>query len=257
MENSSFLSYEKINGVATWFGTSVASAFFASLERCSCINLSTADMDDDEVGEEAKDRPLMLTSQSPKSDVGSLPVWSSRSATVIVPRRHGFDLVLCRCVEFELGLVWRMDVFFFATIMWKKGLLLDDCFIFGSIVITRISIWIWGLCLFIIRVSELVLIHGCLIQPNFWLRRISISTVSLSFFTLRFSSLVTGGKESSPDDISHSYCRVLNLNLENLYLLRISLFIGDLTWLIYGYVLDCNWNWRKGCSCFIFSAFSE
>ncbi len=74
MENSSFLSYEKLNGVAAWFGTSVASAFFASLERCSCINLSTADMDDDDDREEAKDRPLMLTNQSPKSDVVSLPV---------------------------------------------------------------------------------------------------------------------------------------------------------------------------------------
>jgi len=31
---------------ATWVGTSVTSAFFASLERCSCINLSTDDDDD-------------------------------------------------------------------------------------------------------------------------------------------------------------------------------------------------------------------
>ncbi|KAJ9679997.1 hypothetical protein PVL29_021780 [Vitis rotundifolia] len=74
MENSSFLSYEKLNGMATWVGTSVASAFFASLERCSCINLSTADMDEDDDGEEAKDRPLMLISESPKSDVVNLPV---------------------------------------------------------------------------------------------------------------------------------------------------------------------------------------
>ncbi|XP_039792029.1 uncharacterized protein LOC120657692 [Panicum virgatum] len=33
---------------ATWVGTSVASAFFASLERCSCINLSTDDDDEEE-----------------------------------------------------------------------------------------------------------------------------------------------------------------------------------------------------------------
>ncbi|XP_034704102.1 uncharacterized protein LOC117928307 [Vitis riparia] len=58
-----------LNGMATWVSTNVASAFFASLERCSCINLSTTDMDDDDNGEEAKDRPLMLTSESPKSDV--------------------------------------------------------------------------------------------------------------------------------------------------------------------------------------------
>jgi hypothetical protein len=31
---------------ASWVGASVTSAFFASLERCSCINLSTDDDDD-------------------------------------------------------------------------------------------------------------------------------------------------------------------------------------------------------------------
>ncbi|KAK8963198.1 hypothetical protein KSP40_PGU012976 [Platanthera guangdongensis] len=39
--------------------TSVASAFFASLVRCSCINLSTTDNNEDD--DEAKDRPLLLT----------------------------------------------------------------------------------------------------------------------------------------------------------------------------------------------------
>ncbi|KAI4313368.1 hypothetical protein L6164_026355 [Bauhinia variegata] len=73
------------SGVASWLGTSVASAFFASLERCSCINLSTSDED------EAHDRPLMpsnsssvnftdhipVTTNSPvsnKNDVANLPV---------------------------------------------------------------------------------------------------------------------------------------------------------------------------------------
>ncbi|XP_010252842.1 PREDICTED: uncharacterized protein LOC104594297 [Nelumbo nucifera] len=60
MENSSFISCEKLDRMANWVGTSVASAFFASLERCSCINLSTQDIEDDD-DEEAKDRPLMLT----------------------------------------------------------------------------------------------------------------------------------------------------------------------------------------------------
>ncbi|KAG0453056.1 hypothetical protein HPP92_025720 [Vanilla planifolia] len=59
MENTSFMSCEKLDRVANWLGTSVASAFFASLERCSCINLSTHDYEEDD--EEAKDRPLMLT----------------------------------------------------------------------------------------------------------------------------------------------------------------------------------------------------
>ncbi|XP_062220815.1 uncharacterized protein LOC133920156 [Phragmites australis] len=45
---------------ATWVGASVTSAFFASLERCSCINLSTQD-DDEEEEEEAKGRPLILS----------------------------------------------------------------------------------------------------------------------------------------------------------------------------------------------------
>jgi hypothetical protein len=53
---------------ATWVGTSVSSAFFASLERCSCINLSTDDDDYDRDDEEkAKDRPLILSS-APRHD---------------------------------------------------------------------------------------------------------------------------------------------------------------------------------------------
>ncbi|CAI9279043.1 unnamed protein product [Lactuca saligna] len=58
--NCGVKSCDKIDRMATWLGSSVASAFFASLERCSCINLATShdDFDDDE---EAKDRPLMLT----------------------------------------------------------------------------------------------------------------------------------------------------------------------------------------------------
>ncbi|CAK7348693.1 unnamed protein product [Dovyalis caffra] len=56
--NCNFMSCEKLDRVANWVGTNVASAFFASLERCSCINLNTTDLEDDG---EAKDRPLMLT----------------------------------------------------------------------------------------------------------------------------------------------------------------------------------------------------
>ncbi|KAJ0797481.1 hypothetical protein HanPI659440_Chr04g0174331 [Helianthus annuus] len=60
------ISCDKIDRVANWIGNSVASAFFTSLERCSCINLSTShdeieDADDGYDDEEAKDRPLMLT----------------------------------------------------------------------------------------------------------------------------------------------------------------------------------------------------
>ncbi|TYI14839.1 hypothetical protein ES332_A08G149000v1 [Gossypium tomentosum] len=52
-----FISCDKQDRMATWVGASMASAFFASLERCSCINLSTTDFDDEK---EAKDRPLMF-----------------------------------------------------------------------------------------------------------------------------------------------------------------------------------------------------
>lgn len=55
--NTTASCYEKVDGFARWFGTSVAAAFFASLERCSCVNVD-ADGEDDE---EAHDRPLMLT----------------------------------------------------------------------------------------------------------------------------------------------------------------------------------------------------
>ncbi|KAG6437576.1 hypothetical protein SASPL_102495 [Salvia splendens] len=44
--------------VVRWVGASVAAAFFSSLEKWSCINISTLDSDADE---EADDRPLMLT----------------------------------------------------------------------------------------------------------------------------------------------------------------------------------------------------
>ncbi|KAL5211335.1 hypothetical protein ABZP36_022182 [Zizania latifolia] len=54
---------------ASWVGASVTSAFFASLERCSCINLSTDDDDDDLAdAQEAKDRPLILDAASAKPD---------------------------------------------------------------------------------------------------------------------------------------------------------------------------------------------
>ncbi|PHT46607.1 hypothetical protein CQW23_15765 [Capsicum baccatum] len=53
------MSCEKIDGIARWFGTSVASAFFASLERCACVNLTTYASDDEEE-EDAKDRPLFM-----------------------------------------------------------------------------------------------------------------------------------------------------------------------------------------------------
>lgn len=51
------ISCDKLDRVANWVGSNVAYAFFASLERCSCINLSTTDTED----ENNDDRPLMVT----------------------------------------------------------------------------------------------------------------------------------------------------------------------------------------------------
>ncbi|KAF3432788.1 hypothetical protein FNV43_RR23890 [Rhamnella rubrinervis] len=84
MDNqSTCLSYEKFSGMMSWLGTHVASAFFASLERCSCINISTSD-DHDTHPDEAHDRPLMHSPTSsvslsdhcvpPHNDVVNLPV---------------------------------------------------------------------------------------------------------------------------------------------------------------------------------------
>ncbi|MFS7961692.1 hypothetical protein Hanom_Chr08g00718111 [Helianthus anomalus] len=55
MENSRIISYEKLEGLANW----VASAFFASLDRFSCVNVTTSDENENE--EEAKDHPLVLS----------------------------------------------------------------------------------------------------------------------------------------------------------------------------------------------------
>ncbi|KAL5747753.1 hypothetical protein ACOSP7_024770 [Xanthoceras sorbifolium] len=63
--NNGIISREGLSNVATWVSTTVISAFFASLERCSCVNLTTFDPDDDE--EESKDRPLALSAANPHS----------------------------------------------------------------------------------------------------------------------------------------------------------------------------------------------
>lgn len=80
MENSSssssMISYETFGGLANWFGSNVSYAFFASLDRFSCVNVNTSDSDDDdEIEEEAKDRPLILTpSDHNPTSVDNLPV---------------------------------------------------------------------------------------------------------------------------------------------------------------------------------------
>ncbi|KAL0412248.1 UNVERIFIED_CONTAM: hypothetical protein Slati_3814500 [Sesamum latifolium] len=59
----------KCDKLACWLGSSFATAFFASLERCSCINLSTDDDDDDAAADEANlilpHPPQISTSPTP------------------------------------------------------------------------------------------------------------------------------------------------------------------------------------------------
>ncbi|KAJ8541210.1 hypothetical protein K7X08_002026 [Anisodus acutangulus] len=45
----------KLDGMAMWFINGVSAAFFASLERCSCIRIATHE----DEGEDANDLPLM------------------------------------------------------------------------------------------------------------------------------------------------------------------------------------------------------
>ncbi|KAI9117333.1 hypothetical protein K1719_011499 [Acacia pycnantha] len=47
-DDGSFVACDKLDQVAFWFSNNVTSAFFTSLERCSCINLSTTDNDEDD-----------------------------------------------------------------------------------------------------------------------------------------------------------------------------------------------------------------
>lgn len=72
-------SGSKIDQLATWLGATLASAFFSSLERFSCVNLSTADNDDEDEDED-NNRPLTLdlpnSSIADPSDAANLPVWS-------------------------------------------------------------------------------------------------------------------------------------------------------------------------------------
>ncbi|KAK8572443.1 hypothetical protein V6N13_048037 [Hibiscus sabdariffa] len=47
----------KLDGVAMWFINGIATAFFVSLQRCSCIRIATVEEEED--GEEANDVPLI------------------------------------------------------------------------------------------------------------------------------------------------------------------------------------------------------
>ncbi|XP_018458779.2 uncharacterized protein LOC108829660 [Raphanus sativus] len=69
--NLSTSSLEKLDQAASWVSTTVISAFFASLERCACVNLSTSDDDDDDddYNEESHNRPLALSAAPQPEDI--------------------------------------------------------------------------------------------------------------------------------------------------------------------------------------------
>ncbi|KAG5251172.1 PROTEIN putative-RELATED [Salix viminalis] len=60
----------KLDGVAMWFINGVASAFFASLERCSCIRIATEDD-----GDGANDAPLILNDGNTRHHGGGTISW--------------------------------------------------------------------------------------------------------------------------------------------------------------------------------------
>lgn len=66
-----------IEWMAIWLGSSVSSAFFASLEKFSCINLSTTDYDDedssdeDEEEETAGESPVAVANSSVVIDINA------------------------------------------------------------------------------------------------------------------------------------------------------------------------------------------
>lgn len=86
-DGNNTMAKEKLDQVATWVGATVTSAFFSSLERFACVNVTTDDDDDDEeddddvqvqvqVQDETKDPPKTLNDQSQsQNDVAKLPVW--------------------------------------------------------------------------------------------------------------------------------------------------------------------------------------
>ncbi|KAK4747943.1 hypothetical protein SAY87_014529 [Trapa incisa] len=64
----------RIDQLTSWLGATLASAFFSSLERFSCVNLSTVDFDEDE--DEVDGCPITFP-ESPlpdPSDAANLPV---------------------------------------------------------------------------------------------------------------------------------------------------------------------------------------
>ncbi|KAK7311391.1 hypothetical protein RJT34_09506 [Clitoria ternatea] len=66
----------KLDGVAMWFINGVTMAFFASLNRCSCIRITTV-----EDGDDANDLPLMFNDGNLRHDGAVVTGTTSRRRT--------------------------------------------------------------------------------------------------------------------------------------------------------------------------------
>ncbi|KAI3465241.1 hypothetical protein Pfo_021904 [Paulownia fortunei] len=58
-------SCAKLDGVAMWLINGLTGAFFASLERCSCIRIST---NEDDFGDESNNLPLIFNDGNFRGD---------------------------------------------------------------------------------------------------------------------------------------------------------------------------------------------
>lgn len=74
--NASASPHGTVDGLARWFGTSVVAAFFASLDRCSCVNV---DADGEEDDDESNDDSLMITTFYSFNSTASFSIASSQS----------------------------------------------------------------------------------------------------------------------------------------------------------------------------------
>ena len=109
MESSNgILSREKIDQMATWVGSTVSSTFFSSLERFSCINISTTDPDDDDDDDyhDAVTSPPTVAVNS--NDVSNLPVWDIWCSLICIAI---FLLYIIKALTTNLFLVvWNANV---------------------------------------------------------------------------------------------------------------------------------------------------
>lgn len=78
---SSLSGCNKLDGVAMWFINGVVSAFFASLEKCSCISIPTLDFDDAN-----DDQPLIYNDENSRGESRKRIIGNG-----ITTRSGGFD----------------------------------------------------------------------------------------------------------------------------------------------------------------------